>query len=68
MARLALFLLSLLTGSRSARRELAWQQAGGRYGSNPVIPRAEPDATGPDEGPVAGPAGPGAARARRPRL
>ena len=48
MARLALFLLSLLTGSRSARRELAWQQAGGRYGSNPAIPRAEPDATAPD--------------------
>jgi hypothetical protein len=38
-----LFLLSLLTGNRPARRELAWQQAGGSYGDSRVIPRAEPD-------------------------
>jgi hypothetical protein len=50
VARLALFLLSLLTGNRSAQRELAWQQAGGSYGRNPVIPRAEPDGPGPDGG------------------
>jgi hypothetical protein len=36
-------MLSLLTGSRSARRQLAWQQAGGSYGASRVIPRAEPD-------------------------
>jgi hypothetical protein len=47
VARLVLFLLSLLTGSRHAQRELAWQQAGGSYGSNPVIPRTDADGPGP---------------------
>jgi hypothetical protein len=36
-------MLSLLTGNRSAQRELAWQQAGGSYGGSRVIPSAEPD-------------------------
>jgi hypothetical protein len=40
-----LFLLSLLTGNRSAQRQLAWQQAGGSYGGSRVIPRPEPAAT-----------------------
>ena len=50
MARLVLFMLSLLTGSRSAQRELAWQQAGGSYGGSRVIPRAEPDGPEPRPG------------------
>jgi len=76
VARLVLFLLSLLTGSRHARRELAWQQAGGSYGSNPVMPRTDPDGSGlgPDgwpDRPVSParpePGGPGYARPPRRR-
>jgi hypothetical protein len=43
VARLVLFLLSLLTGGRPGQRDLAWQQAGGSYGRSPVVPRTEPD-------------------------
>jgi hypothetical protein len=46
VARLVLFLLSLLTGGRPGRRELAWQQAGGSYGSSRVMPRTGPDGAG----------------------
>jgi hypothetical protein len=45
VARLVLFLLSLLTGGRPAQRGLVWQQAGGSYRGSPVIPRTEPDGT-----------------------
>jgi hypothetical protein len=43
VARLVLFLLSLLTGGRPGQRELGWQQAGGSYGGSRVIPRTGPD-------------------------
>jgi len=43
VTRLVLFVVSILTGGRPGQRGLAWQQAGGSYGSSPVIPRTEPD-------------------------
>jgi hypothetical protein len=60
VARLLLFLLSLLTANRPTQRELAWHQAGASYGGYPVAPRAEPD--GPAEGSDGWPGRPGPVR------
>jgi hypothetical protein len=52
VVRLVLFLLGLLTVSRPAQRDLAWQQAAGPTGRNPAAPPAtEPDWPGDDEWP-----------------